>query len=296
MKIKTGEVTSNLDFMEQGFFYVRTAEIEQPFKVNYCTPYYAGAQGGFVAIPEVGVKVLVCQTEDEDGWYYLGSVMGFGTGSNYNTPDNKLKDKGVLPDKKLYRARQVPQRYIWKTPKGSHILFSEEYNPEFFNVKVELKSPSGKTLKLIDSPDTDCVILENEHGDRIKISSKGNSATAPRSIEVETKGIVNIISRESSINLNVIDGREINIVNTSTGAKRSGSNDSSPGNINIKSENGDVNLTVEGDSGAIFLDAKGSNGHIVLRSAGEIDIEADKDIKISSGGNVVVQGQEIHLN
>ena len=297
MNIEIAEVQDNTDIYELGTFFVTNKNADFPIMVHYVTPYLAGKNGGFIAIPEVGSRVLICKPDDEEGWYYMGSIMGFGLGQALSDPANTLKDKGLNPDKKMYKARGVPQRYVFKSPKGNCLILSDEYEPGYFNVKTELRTPSGKSIKLIDSPQVDSIIIENEHGDKIKLSSKSNDATAPRSLDLDCQGQINITTRGSSLNLQVIDGKELNIVNTSTGSKRANANDPTPGIINLISENNDINLTVKADTGSIFLDAQGQNGHVVLKSKGDISIEGEKGVKITaSNGNVDVQGTQINLN
>jgi hypothetical protein len=297
MNIELAEVQDNSDIIESGAFYVSNGNRDFVFKVHYVSPYLAGDQGGFIAIPEVGSRVLVCQPTGENEWYYLGSTTKFGLGGAIADAGNAKKGRRVLADRKIYKARGLPQRVVWKTPKGNALILSDEYNSDYFDLKAELRTGSGKSIRLVDSPKVDCIIIENEHGDKIKISSTSNDATAPRSIELECKGTINIITRESSLNLQVIDGKELNIINNSSGSKRSGPNDPTPGNINIVSEQGDVNITTKSDTGSIFLDTKGANSHIVLKSKGQIDIKGDKGVYIDGNpGKTEIKGSEIHLN
>ncbi len=296
MKIQLAEVHDNKDFLEEGVFFAKNEQSTNAFKVYYVSPYYAGLNGGFIALPEIGSRILVCQPDNDPNWYFLGSTLNFGLAGGMSDPASLSKEKGVYPDKKITKATGNPQRYVFISPKGNALILSDEHNPNYFNISAELRSGAGKALKLIDSPLIDCIILGNEHGDRIKISTGGNDSTAPRSIEIETKGPVDIISKNSSINMKVIDGREINIINSSTGSKRSGASDSTPGNINIVSENNDINVKVQGDSSAIFLEAEGDNGHIILKSKGKVTIDGDKGVDITSAGNIVQKGSQIYLN
>ena len=297
MRIITAEVNNTISFFEDASFYVTSKENDSPFKVQYMTPYLGGRDAGFIAVPEIGTRVLICQPDGDEFWYYMGSTPNFGLGGAYATPETTVKDKHILPDhEELYKARKMPQRYSFTSPKGNSLILSDSYNPDYFNAKAQLKSGTGKKLSLIDSPKEDCVILENEHGDKITISSTAQGSNAPRSITIECQGAINVISRESTMNLLVTDGKELNIINSSTGSKRSGSNDPTCGNVNITSNSGDINITTKSDTGSVFIDSEGSNAHISLNTPGGIDINADKGININSSGKVIIQGQEIHLN
>lgn len=297
MNIELAEVKSNADIFKMGTFYVTTKNSENPFKVYYTTPYYAGANGGLIAVPEVGATVLICRPDGESSWYYLGSTLNFGLAQAMSSPENTIQDKGVNPDPRSYKARGVPQRYMFQSPRGNALVLSDEYNSEYFNTKVELKSSAGKSLKLIDSPLVDSIIITNEHGDGIKISTGSNGSSPARSIEIECLGAVNIVSKGSTMNLTVVDGKELNITNTSTGSKRANSSDPTPGNINITSEYNDINLTVKSDTGTIFMDAQGNNGHVVLQSKGQIDIIGEKGVNITAqSGDTNIKGTKINLN
>jgi hypothetical protein len=195
MRVLVAEVTNTTNFVGDGAFYVLTKETDSPIKVQYVTPYLGG-NSGFVAIPEIGTRVLICQPDNDEYWYYLGSTPNFGLGANYFDPGATKKDKQLLPDPELYKARSAPQRYVFMSPKGGALILSDSYNPDYFNCKAELQTGAGKGLRLIDSPLIDCVILENEHGDRIRISSKAAESMGPQAIEIEAKGAVDIVSRE----------------------------------------------------------------------------------------------------
>ena len=211
MKIIVAEVNDTVNFVADGSFYVTTHENNSPIKVQYVSPYLNGV-GGFVAIPDKGSRVLICQPDNDEFWYYLGSTPNFGFSGK---SEGAVKNSTILPDPLMYDARNLPQRYIFTSPKGNSLILSDSYNPDYFNVKAELRSAAGKALKLIDSPLVDCVILENEHGDKIKITSKANGSNSPRAVEIECKGDINLVTREGSMNLRIVDGKELNIINTS---------------------------------------------------------------------------------
>ena len=298
MNIRVGEVKDNKDIFGLGGLLVHT-EVGNPVWVKYTTPYLAGRMGGFIAIPEIGSQVLICKPDNSEDWFYFGSVtnpqIGEALGAGYETLPPRNKDEALF-DPQIYKARGVPQRVVISSAKGNKLTLSDEYAQDYGNVYTKLESHSGKTLILADSPDIDSIILRNEEGDRIKISMKANGASARRSIEIEALGPISVISKESDINLHVVDGKEINILNESTGSKRLGANDPTPGNINITSVNADVNVTTKSKNGVIRLEAQGEDGHIVLDSAGTVQIHGAKGVQISSEGETSVQGQPVQLN
>ena len=148
------------------------------FYVNYSSPYSAGWEGGFVAIPELESEILIAQTDGKDSdWYYLGSIFGPKEGGDAGPAILEAREAKV-PDKEIYRARQVPQRLLMQDPMGNKLVLSHAYNPKYFNVKAELQSSFGKVLSLVDSPKIDSILLKNEHGDGIKITSSKQEMSA----------------------------------------------------------------------------------------------------------------------
>ena len=306
MNIRIGEVKNNKDIFALGGLLVHT-ELGDPVWVKYTTPYLAGRHGGFIAIPEIGSQVLICKPDNSEDWFYFGSVanpqIGEALGAGYETILPRNKEEG-LPDPQIYKARGVPQRTVYSSAKGNKVVLSDEYAQDYSNLYAKIESSSGKVLILADSPNAgtgagdyvDAIILRNEVGDRIKISMSQNGTSAARSIEIEANGPINIISKESELKLHVVDGKEINILNESTGSRRIGLNDPTPGNINITSKNSDINITTNSKNGVIRLEAKGSDGHIVLDSKGTVQIHGAKGVDIVSEQDIVVQGERVHLN
>ena len=111
-------------------------------------------------------------------------------------------------------------KFLWSSPWGNRIVFSDEYNSEYINKKAELKSGLGKRLTLSDSPNQDFIKLVNEHGDGLKITSDADTYSPAQSTELNTLGPQKYICRESQIDMIVHDGRDFNLINNSTGAKR----------------------------------------------------------------------------
>lgn len=284
MKLSTGRVISNEDYTKTGKFLAKVSELDNSVvEVTYTSPYFLQGFAGFIAIPEPTSLVILAQIDDElNGakWFYLGTIVDELQGDV--AKDNRLlgvqgtNDLGVLPeDHHLYKADNTPDRVTLKSPKGNSLILSDSSNSEFNNIKTELKSPSGKSIQLNDSTYIDALILRNEHGDRIKISSSSNGLSGPRSIELESKGSVKVISREGGVDLLVEDGTDINIVNNSSGAKADPSFPNTSGNINIKSSSHNINIDSPG---------------------GDINIVAGSNINITSAGVVDVQCLEFNVD
>jgi hypothetical protein len=297
MDIKIAVVENNSDITKTGLLWVRDDNSDNIYQVYYTSPYL-GKFNGLLAIPPNKSRVLICLPDNDNQWHYLCTTTAPPMSASLSNPDTVTKNKG-LPDNQLYRARGSPMRVSMSDESQNKIVLSAEYNEKFFNTKAEVISAAGKKLSLNDSPKIDCVILTNEHGDGLKISADvkpEDSSIGARSALVECNGSIDLIARKGRMNLTVLDGTEINIINESTGAQRSGPNDSTPGNINITSNTGDINLTVKDNTGTIYLEAQGSNGHIVLKSSGTVDIIGDKGVNISSEADIKITGSKIYLN
>ena len=103
--------------------------------------------------------------------------------------------------------------------------------------------------------------------------------------------------------MKVIDGREINIENLSSGKNKISTSDGSPGNINIVSDYGDVSIITNGDDGSIFLETSGVNSTIDLKSENNIVLTAKNALQLNADvvdingtSNVDIDGARIDLN
>ena len=298
--ILKAQVVDNTDFSNKGRLLVYCKDINlESFYVDYVSPYSASYEGGFVAIPEIGVEILIAKTGGKDSsWYYIGSLFGNKDGIDLSKKVITDAADPRVPDKEIYRARDIPQRLLIQDPLGNKLVLSH------MNVKAEMQSHAGKVLSLVDSPKIDACILKNENGDGIKITSNKSKSSAARSIEIESQGPQKIISKESEIEMIVVEGREIDLKNYSTGKNRDSGDPKKFGNINISSENNDINLTVFEEDGKVFIDALGSDGLIQLDSEGKItiysennvEIRAGEDINLKSNGNITLDaGGELNM-
>ena len=344
MQISVAEIRDSVSHPVDGSFaaYVHAELCIKD--IIYTSPFRAGETGGFAMHPSIGQKILVCQPATVGGksnWHYLSTIYSPPEGQTDGDPD---PDEEVHPiagvDKDYYRATGFPMRYIIKSAEDHMILLAdEESEPEdedpWVNKKIEVKSSVGKRLKLLDSPKQDCIFLVNEHRDGIKISSEPDEFSAAQSIEIESRGPQKLICRESQTDIWVHEGRELNLINNSTG-KFKGTSPNHWGNLNLESHNRDINIQGMGDGSRLFLLTGGggesvttedqaiqllaSSGkettQIILFSGGgigihsefaDINIESKKDINIVSDGTININGKkgvnidassdkDIHLN
>ena len=302
MRIFKGIVKRNGSFTKDGIFWVKVAEKRSLIKVTYVSPYGGRASHGLIpGIPEIDDTVLICQSDNSkhSEWFYLGSVwetnLTEGRVSSHFTKGAKTDDPeaplyGPFPDKNIYRSRGVPQRMVWRSPRGNKLILSDEENERRHNVYIKLRSTKGKKLILNDSPGIDAVLLRNEHGDGLTIQNNWVRSHAPRLIQLRSKGPIRLISHEGGILLKVYDGNPINIINK--GRSKVNKFQPQPGNINLESVWNDINLTVKsaGKDNAINIFAEGDRGQInVITKGGE------SVINLESGGDVNIDGENINI-
>ena len=346
-QMSLGEITDRSDPARAGKFLVKlsgpggnNAEVI----VNYTSPYAnAGGEGGMIAIPPVGTLVLVAQIDTCGDWFYLGSTFvkppnnssAEGSpeqGQGDSPPPNSStggSDPGRLPgqvntaDPEMHRTG-VPQQQIFENEWGCGLKNSGQADHTMQNYYTRLKSGSGKKIALIDSPAQDCVLIKNDHNDRIILTSQpeGGEGLPQRSLQIETHGPQKYICAESQMDLLVNDGRELNIENKSTGHNADPTYPERSGNVNIQSRYNDVNIFSGKPDGRIFIETLSESGNnqvieiethgdesckIRIRSTGKIDILAEGEdgigieatkgsIDINAAGDVNIKaGGEINL-
>jgi len=302
--------------------------------IYYVSPYASNSEGGFLAIPEPGVEILVCRPVGSQSWYYLGSTFSpepqQSTGPVVNASESKPLSR-IEPY--MYRAKGAPMFYVFKGPDGGGLTIAEEQNASMFNKKVELNSPLNKTVSLIDSPDIDSIILDSGNGSKITLTSDPKRDDIPaRSVEIYTVGPQKYINDESQTDVVVLKGgRELQILNEANGVEWGDA--AICGNVNIQSKKKDVNIFTQADKGRIFIEClneagsdqvieiqtNGIDGAIRIKTNGKVDIdaaniginasesinmkaggviniEAGGNLSLKSAGTVYSDGQQIRLN
>ena len=258
MNISLAEIRSTVSLASNGTFLAYVESDNAQRTVVYTSPQRSGHDGGFLAIPSINQKILVCKPTPRDPWFYLNTVW---TNPEGYTDGNPIEDDNVHPidtlDDRLYKARGVPMRTTIATDGGHRLLLSDEYNPKYFNKRLELRSSVGKRVKFLDSPEQDCIYIVNEHRDGIKITSEPDVTSAAQSIEVESRGPQKYICRESQIDMWVTEGRDLNLINNSTGIYENPLDLGKFGNVNLESMHRDINIRTRSQSGNIFIQTLG---------------------------------------
>ena len=233
------EVTSTYDPKKAGIFWAQLFldGHEAPIQVHYCSPFVTRTEGGFIAVPVQGNTILVCKPALSEQFFYLGSTF-LAEPTADASPAAFLKEKLETPlgaERPLFlqadpdnsKAAGVSTRSLFKGPYGGGLLISESYNDakQTFDWRTELNSPCGKKVSLVDSPGVDSIIIDSGNNSKITLTNQhmalvGNpSMLAPgmSKIQVESSGDQLFESVQGTTDLRIKDGKELNIINSSTG-------------------------------------------------------------------------------
>jgi hypothetical protein len=109
------------------------------------------------------------------------------------------------------------------------------------------------------------------------------------------------VVRDSSYLIAVTEGRDINLINSSTGTKAPRNKPRRSGNINLLSKHRDISILTDGDDGNIFI--KTAKNVIQINSGGQVNIYSNSDINISTGGsfdlsaagNINIKGENVNI-
>lgn len=298
MNILIGSVISNHDETKTGLLMVKIPDLsDNPLNVVMTSPFYTLNSGGMLAIPEVGSKVLVSQDTSTGKLYYLSTII--------EPPENEqvggLVNFNVLGDKYIYTERGRPQKVTYANQFNAGLHIDRRLLPEYMASKVSLVSESGKKISLSDSPKSDAVIIRNEHGDGMIITSDPSDVHSERSIEVKSKGSQRHVVFQGGMEMYVIDGKDITIENFSTGAYANENATGRFGNITLRSENSDINIVSKANDGRIFiLTPKAriqieNDGTVKITSDADIQINCENDIDIKAGKALRIQGESIDI-
>jgi len=332
--ISLAEVRDRTDVTRNGSFLARINALGNAERaVYYVSPYASNAEAAFIAIPEDGTQILVCQPAGATSWYYMGATF---SPEPEQVDGDPVDGSNIMPvervDPNMYRARGIPMKIVLKSPNGGGLTISEEYNPDFINRKTELTSTVNKKITLSDSPAIDSIILDSGNGARMILTDNPQTDSLPaRAIQIESVGPQKYLNIGSQTDVVVGQGgRELQFLNQANGVEWG--DGAICGNVNIQSKWKDVNVFTQAESGRIFIqclktdgtqqviqiETKGTNGNIIIKAGGDItlnavggslNINADHEIRmktgkfsldcdsieIDSGGVINMDGSQINL-
>ena len=291
--------------------YLTDAGGSGPLSRTQLTPY-----------PELGAKILIARAAGK--WFYLGAVPGMPAGptvsEDRNTPNAAVAPRTIRTEE--LQGEVIPgslppnQSKKFSDGKGNSLTFYRQVNDTFNRNSVKLKSAGNKVLELDDSTGVDSIVLKNEHNDFFILTSvpKASKTLPPRAAILQTLGAQRFINRESETDILVHDGKELNLLNNSTGAngpEGDGPDADNWGNINLQSRYRDINIFTGGDgdetdndkpqSARIFIECLNKEGdnqliQIDTRGDGTVRIIAPK-VEVSAGvsGLDIISGGNINM-
>lgn len=293
-----------IDITKSGRFQVicDNKEIEAA-GVIYTTPYYKPySNGGFFAVPTANSKIIVSWNPSLKEAYYISTVMEDG---------NALLEPESAGDSSNFRTTPIikePNKKYEGFANSTLTFTNDEYNGlviEDRNAKTILVNETrlqnnGKIVSLNSSPQVDNVAILNDHGDGMKIyglpeSAEGQPPLPKRSIETRSLHDQKMVSDKGSIDLKVVDGKDITIENDSTGMNSVGGVLSGrTGNVNVFSKYKNIRLSAKGleaDGGQIILETLTSK--IIVSNRGISLLTIGGGIEISVGGAITFLGAPV---
>jgi hypothetical protein len=256
--------------------------------VTYTSPYYSPGDGGVLAIPEVGSRILVYLDSKTGEMFYLSTILA-------DDPDNPKSGGRVLwksiPNDRLFSQDNKPQGLTFQNKFGDGLEVKRVLGKnKNFDSSTSLKQGS-KRVTLSDNPASDRIVIDNGHGDGITITSESVAGSmAAKNILVKSAGSSEVRSTYGDVTLAVCQGGDINLHNTTIpGIMLPGG-----GNINLKSDWSTISLVCDGpEAGAITI--KTAKGIFQINEAGFVTIEG-LNINIKSTGILNLVGTAINLD
>lgn len=292
LKFITGIVIDNRDTSKRGRMLVKfEGQSETASEVIYTSPYFTTNGGGVLAVPEVGSEIIALEDSEKTKIYYIATIVDF---PSQNEVGGGLKEFNVISDPYVYTEREKPQKVNFTNQFGAGLKISRRVLPKLLSTKVDLSSEGGKRITLSDSPESNLIMIRNEHGDGIIITSEQSDVHPERSIEIKSVGQQNYVSFQSGINFYVIDGRDINIENFSSGAfaNTSAATKGRFGNINLRSSEADISIVGKGQGSEIFIVTP--KARIQINLDGSVNIEA-LNVNIKSALNMTLEAQNLSI-
>ena len=297
MKLLKGLVVGNKDLTRSGIFQVALVNYpDVQVDVTYTSPFYSIHQGGFFAIPPIDSEVIIIQDDELNEYFYLSTIV---SEPKLTGVENKVKDP-LINTRKIYTPNGSPKAITITNAKGAGLKISNYFSDstEPIHNKVVLETPQGSKLSLEDNPNRKEILLRNESGDGITITSTPNSVHSAGSMEIKTRGSQRFYAGTGELRMTLTDGRDIYLENKSTGTNAQ--EKSQAGNVNITSVHRDINITCDASqnnslySGKIFIHT--SEGVVQISSGGGITIYAKGDLNLKSLGDINMQaGGSIRL-
>ena len=267
--------------------------------------------------------------DDMGGYFYLGSIYG-GMNSSTQIADvlasqtdeevESIKDPRIMPAEfdEVYEAKGIiPEKIGFTSISGGAFTINNRVRvdsnagepeglkaPAFIDHRIEMRSGTGKKVKCVDTPSINAIIIDNNDPFDYFIwtneTSSGNNHGSG-SVWWTTRGRVDFKTRWGNMQFEVEEGRNLELINSSAGmhGRREQSGEfgyEDTGCITLHSKHNNVIVKADEHDSIIRVHAPGPNTQVIVRTGGTVDIEADKDITITSGTKVQINAPLVDIN
>lgn len=319
------QVGSTLDFTRHGVVQVKCADEPKIKEAIYASPYYkAYSKGGVFAPPALNSTILVAYDSKKNKAYYVTTILEdgeefyddkFPSPETGFTAENAFRTTPVVANPNELYQDLAPATMTFKNDEDNGLAITNRNSPTRMVNETTLNN-GRKHLSLMSSPESDGVVLDNGHGDWIRINGVPKSAvglppTGARNVQIKSLLGQHYVSHMGGIDMCVTDGKDINIQNTSTGWwTLGGLFGPRSGNVNLFSKYATVRLSAKGveptpqDGGSVLIETATanvlvSNNAITIRmdSGGEIEINGTNGaITLTSLSAITLDAPKISLN
>ncbi len=330
MKILKGTVETKKNSGMMAILVVRPDKSDLPdsqydktntVEVKYVSPYGGGPAAAQVMMPERNTQILYCTAENDadQNYYYLGSIID----PQYEVlqedafvgpllaPDptkaTTIRPLAMPHDDHDYAFGNQSTSYGIKTPMGNQMIIREGRDLQRDQKGIYLQTSKGHKIEMSDSKNTSMLRLAGA-GERAGLEITGYDehvmqGKSPHSAYLHASNNVDILATNGGMGLTVVDGKNIDIMNTSTGSKKTPLAPQlaarEAGNINITTAAGDIRIRSQGNG--VFIDCidngdpATTGASFQVRSNNKIHLYSDKGIDIKSGGDVNIVGENVNI-
>jgi hypothetical protein len=324
MELCLATVTDNFDVERSGTVKASiSGDVEE--KRVYLSSYYNTRGKGTlkVPVPINGSTIIVCKPKGSKTWIYLATCDAnawVGNSPNPNQVRNSSFTVGVDRGGATKGGNGFDSDLVIQNDLGCGLELSQTIGKVGNTIHTKLYTPSGKKITMSDTNVKDAISLDTGKGSYFALTGFPKSIPSPRQGSVlETVGSQRFINRNGTTAFNVIDGSEINFVNSSTGYNTLPQNRFKSGNINIQSNTNSVHILTRSGKSKVFIEcladtslaSSPTDNQIVIRSgpstpggpnkviieaaevqitAGKISILSNNSVDIRSTGSLNLTG------
>ena len=299
MELCLATVTDNFDVERSGTVKARIFGDEEQKKVYLSSYYNTRGKGTIKApVPITGATIIVCKPKGSKTWIYLATCDAnawVGDSPNPNQARNSSFTIGVDRGGATKGGNGFDSDLVIQNDLGCGLELSQTIGKVGNTIHTMLYTPSGKKITLSDTNVKDAISLDTAKGSYFALTGFPSSFAAPRQGSVlETIGSQRFINKNGTTAFNVIDGCEINFVNSSTGYNALPQNRFKSGNINIQSNTNGVNILTRSGKSKVFIEC--------LPDISPIPSPPDNQIVIRSGpstpggpNKVIIEAAEVQI-